>query len=275
MTSTKWILIFLGALNLLWIIMKVTGYVFLFLKPIEFVFSLGINLFVLAILGFRSARVSRLWLIVGLSIGVFLLIFNAFMISIKDYGYTTIDVQEEQALVIEYRHFTLGETTYYYHFYKTKYGFLGKRLDDQSVQVVVQSSEQSIGVDAEYALGINNLEWIENNTIRFHTLEGTKEVQWTTSAASSTKEAIETFMKKAENNEDGLSITVNGYELISHYDAPTGQKWIEVSSNYNEGVIPNEQCSRIVVDQERGYYMLEECRHRWEYELYRLEKDRE
>ena len=72
----------------------------------------------------------------------------------------------------------------------------------------------------------------------------------------------------AKNKENGQTIMVNGNQLTIYYDEASDQSWIEINSEYDEGAIPTQQCSRIVPNEELGYYMLEECTHRWEYPLY-------
>lgn len=56
-----------------------------------------------------------------------------FAIWLMDYSCEKMDSPyNQQSLVIEYRHFSFGETTYSYNFYKTRFGFIGRHLDDQS-----------------------------------------------------------------------------------------------------------------------------------------------
>lgn len=87
------------------------------------------------------------------------------------------------------------------------------------------------------------------------------------------EEDIELFMEKAENQENGQTLHVNGLQLTTRYDARTEQKWIDVLNKDGQGTIPTQQCDRIVPDKEQGYFMLEECTHQWGYALYPLSKD--
>jgi hypothetical protein len=274
MTKTKWALVLLVVMDVVLITMALTNYVFLFLKPTGLLIPLIIHIVVFALIGFHSPRIPRWLTILFIAIGVFFLLISSVMVWLTDYSYTTIKSQKHQALTIEYRDFTLGETTYLYHFYKTNFGMIGKRLDDESIRMVVQSVNNP-GLDAETALGLTNAVWIGDHTVRFPTAQGTKEVHLKSSSSSNTAETngedIEAFIKKVENKEDGETITVNGYQLVVRYDEPSGQSWIDVSSDNSEGAIPNQQCTRIVPNEERGYFMLEECTHRWEYELYPIE----
>jgi hypothetical protein len=179
-------------------------------------------------------------------------------------------------VTIEYRSFTLGETTYLYEFYKTSFGFIGKRLDDQEIKLVIQGKDHPSGLDAEDALGLETAEWITDDTVRFSTWRGIKELSLNPSRSSGRAEDIiadiESFMTKLESKESGETINVNGNQLVAHYDEATDQPWIEVTANNDKGAIPRQQCTRIVQDEEMGYYMLEECTHRWEYRLYPLKE---
>ncbi|MCA0173858.1 hypothetical protein [Bacillus sp. RAR_GA_16] len=276
MTKTKWVLVFLAVMDFLLITMALMDYFFLFLKPTGILIPLIIHVVVFTVIGFRSPRIPKWMTITVIAIGVFFIFISSVLLMFTHYSYKTIHSQSLQSLTIEYRDFTLGETTYLYHFYQTKFGIIGKRLEDESIRMVVQGVNNP-GYDAETALGLENAEWIGSHTVRFQTVEGTKEIHLSSSSDSSstspevTGSLIEDFMKKVDNKEDGEMINVNGYELVVRYDEPSGESWIDVSSDYSDGVIPNQQCTRIVPNEERGYYMLEECTHRWEYELYPLE----
>ncbi|WP_226659134.1 DUF4386 domain-containing protein [Pseudalkalibacillus hwajinpoensis] len=275
MTKTKWVLVLLAAMDLLLIAMALMNYFFLFLKPTGLLIPLIMHMVAFTVIGFRSPRIPRWLTILVLMIGVFFMLISSVMLLLTHYNYTTIKSQSHQSLTIEYRDFTLGETTYLYHFYKTNFGIIGKRLDDESIRMVFQSVNNP-GFDPEAALGLDNAVWIGDHTVRFPTVEGTKEVHLKSSASSDSPEMtatdIEAFIQKVENKEDGHTITVNGYKLIVRYDESSDQSWIDVSSDDSEGLIPNQQCSRIVPNVEQGYYMLEECTHRWEYKLYPLEE---
>lgn len=159
-----------------------------------------------------------------------LLLVHSFMVLLWDYSYTKIDSPwNKQSVVIEYRHFSLGETTYQYNFYKTRFGLVGKLLDDQSIKMVIQGTEHP-GLDAEGILGMESAEWITENTIRFPAWQGMKEVHLgdyelprsedtelarskESESASSEKEIIaeiEAFMEKTKKRENGYTIHVNG-----------------------------------------------------------------
>ncbi|MEM5597678.1 hypothetical protein AAHB53_17745 [Niallia circulans] len=90
------------------------------------------------------------------------------------------------------------------------------------------------------------------------------------SFSSEMTERIDIFMKMAEKKEDGQAIEINGNRLEVRYDKSANESWIEVENDKESGTIPRQQCSRIVRNEENGYYMLEECTHRWEYRLYPL-----
>ncbi|WP_198671312.1 hypothetical protein [Paraliobacillus sp. X-1268] len=275
MTKTKWTLIFLSVIDLMLIIMYLTDYFILFLKPTGYVIPLVTNIIVLAVIGFRSKRYHNLWTIVGLILSIPILLIHGFMVWLADYSYTKIDSpHNQQSLVIEYSHFTLGETTYFYNFYKTKYGFIGKLLNDQSIEMMVQGTEHPSGVGSEDILGLKREKWITKDTVRFPTWQGIKDVYLNPSESQVSIEEIEVFIDMTDNKVNGETITINGNHLTVHYDETSGQSWIEVTNDYDDGAIPSQQCSRIVPNKELGYYMLEECTHQWEYPLYPMIENR-
>ncbi|PAQ13558.1 hypothetical protein CD798_14185 [Bacillaceae bacterium SAOS 7] len=81
------------------------------------------------------------------------------------------------------------------------------------------------------------------------------------------------------NSPEGVII----YDLKSRYDNQAKVGWIEVTPNlsdftpFEKSRVPTienaQQCSRIIRDEELGYYMLNECHDAWSYELFPF-KDR-
>lgn len=281
--NTKKALYLLGAMDLLLFIMHLADYFFLFLKPTGYIIPLTVNFFVLAAVAYRSTQLRKRLSIVGMIVILPALLFHSFMVMLWDYSYMKIDSPwNKQSITIEYRLFSLGESTYQYHFYKTRFGIVGKLLDDQSITMVIQGTDHP-GLEAEEILGVDRAEWVTENTIRFPAWQGMKEVHLggSESARGEKKniegtekeilEEIEVFIEKVENKEDGHTIYVNGNRLVTRYDEAADESWIEVTSEGEQGSIPRQQCTRIVPDEERGYYMLEECTHRWEYPLFPLE----
>lgn len=267
MTKTKWTLILIGAMDLLLILMHFTDYYVLILKPTGYLIPFAINIIALAIIGFRLHRISTRWIITGLALSIPILLVHGFMIYLENHNYTKIN-SSHNALVIEYRHFTLGETTYSYDFYRTNFGIIGKHLDDQSIRIMIPGTEHAAGMDAKNTLGLGGEDWVTEDIVRFPTLQGMKEVYLNLSDTSEIVNDIEAFIDMAENNESGESITINGNQLTIRYDELSGESWIGITSNYEENAIPSPQCSRIIADEKRGYYILEECTHQWEYLLY-------
>lgn len=279
MTKTKWVLILLGVMDLVLIIFHLTDYFILFLKPTGYLVPLGINIIVLSVSGFRSS-IPKVWTIIGIFVSIPVFLLKGLTVLILENDYTKIDSpHNQQTLVIEYRHATLGETTYFYNFYKTKFGLLGKYLNKQSIEIMIPGTEHPSGLGPEGVLGLGREKWITSNAVRFFTWQGMKDVYLNSSQPlidsgntegdfENTKRSIEKFMKKATNKEDGQTITINGNLLTKRYDDSSGQSWIEIANENNKGAIPRQQCSRIVPNEEHGYYMLEECTHQWEYHLY-------
>jgi hypothetical protein len=96
------------------------------------------------------------------------MLIHAFTVWLADYSYTKIDSpHNQQSHVIEHRHFTIGEPTYFYNFYKTKFRFIGKFLDEQSVEITVQGTKHPVGLGAEDILGINNPLRLTKDIVRF------------------------------------------------------------------------------------------------------------
>lgn len=280
--DTKKLFFLLAGMDLLLVIMHLADYFFLFLKPTGYIIPLAVNFLVLAVVAYRSTRFRKSWAIAGMVVILPVMLVHSFMVFLWDYSYKKMDSPwKKQSIVIEYRQFSLGETTYQYHFYKTRFGLVGKLLDDQSIKMVIQGTEYP-GLDTEGILGVDRAEWITENTIRFPAWQGMKEVHLGDSESaiigeslspSNDKEVIaeiEAFIGKSEKQENGYTINVNGNQLVTRYDEAADESWIEVTSEDDKGPIPRQQCSRIVLDEERGYYMLEECTHRWEYPLFPL-----
>ncbi|SDD24925.1 hypothetical protein SAMN05421663_10875 [Terribacillus halophilus] len=290
MTKTKKFLIIIGSIDLLLIIMHLIGYYFLFLKPTGYLIPIALNIVTLAIIGFRHPRINGLLVVAGVLLGTAIMLVHAFFILIGESSYKKItSPNNQQALVVEYQHFTLGETTYSYNFYKTKFGIIGRELRDQSIRILVRHAGKPGRSQAEDILGMNNSEWVGEDIVRFSTNDGIKELYLNPSRLdekSSTSpepdsidrntsdfelidsNTIEQFIEKAEQKTDGDEISINGNIFVTRYDTLSGQYWIEVQNPNDQAPIPRQQCSRIVRNEERQYYMLEECTHKWKYELY-------
>ncbi len=267
----------LAGMDLLLVIMHMAGYFFLFLKPTGYLIPLAANVIVLAVIAYRSSRRKKWGAAIGVTVIVPVMLLHGLMLLVKENHFKKIESPwNNQSVVIEYRFFSLGETTYQYHFYRTRFGLIGKLLDDQSITMVVQGTEHP-GLDAEGILGVDRAEWVTESTVRFPAWKGMKEVHLGPfkpgqSVADHTSDIV-TFMKKAEMKENGHIIVVNGNRLTTRYDEATGESWIDVTSEEDKGPIPRQQCNRIVPNEERGYYMLEECTHQWEYPLFPLSGD--
>ncbi|RSD28458.1 hypothetical protein [Mesobacillus subterraneus] len=287
--NTKRALWFLASVDLLLLVMHMAGYFILFLKPTGYLIPLAVNLMVLAVVAYRSTRYRKWSTIVGMLVILPIMLIHGFMLLLMDYHFTKIESPlSKHSVVIEYRYFSLGETTYEYHFYKTRFGLIGKRLDDQSINMVIRGTEHP-GLDAEGILGVGRAEWITESTIRFPAWKGTKEVHLSADQSDPSRSQeensgssepsrsknetiaeIEAFIEKAKQNENGYTIEVNGTQLTSRFDETADESWIDVISEGDSGSIPRQQCSRIVANEEHGYYLLEECTHRWEYPLFPL-----
>lgn len=273
--KTKGVLIILVAVDLALVILSLTGYYILFLKPTGYVIPLAINIAVLAVIGFRSKQLHKVWIVVFLFISIPILLLEGFMVLLLDYDYVSTDSpHERQSLLVEYRHATLGETTYFYNFYKTNFGIIGKLLEDQTIEIMILGTEHPSGMGAKDILGIDREQWITKDIVRFPTWQGIKDVYLNPIESKVSHVEIEHFIEMVENKVNGETIIINGNRLTVSYDEPSGQSWIEVTGENGEGAIPRQQCSRIVPNTEMNYYMLEECTHQWEYPLYPITESR-
>ncbi|QQK75193.1 hypothetical protein HUG15_05935 [Salicibibacter cibarius] len=278
MTKAKYTLILLGIFNLVLFIVHLTDFSFLFLKPTGYIIPIVINMIVLAVLGFCSS-LRNVWVFTGLFLSMPILLVHSFMVFMSDNSYTTIHSPHgQQSLFIEYRDFTLGETTYFYNFHETRFGFIGRYLDDQSMRIMDRNFPP--GIDGKEVLGLHDAEWITDETVRLPTWEGMEEIELESSPSTpdptpptADEGDMETFIDAVEKEEDGETITIHGNVLETRYDENTGQSWIDVSDNEGEGAIPTQQCSRVEEDEKRGYYMLVECTHQWEYRLQSLDSE--
>lgn len=279
MTKTKWALLCLFLMDFILVIFFFTDYYILFFKPTGHLIPLVINAVVLSIISFRSKH-PKIWAITGLLIAVPIILLNGLLQLIDEYNYTKIDSpHHQQSLLIEYRHATLGETRYVYNFYKTHFGIMGKKLNGQSILLMITSKEHKAGNGAEENLGIRKERWLTENTVEFSTSKGMKYVylhpsepiideEYKMREFEQTTKMIENFIEQLENREIGQSITINQNVLTILYDETIDETWIEVSNEYDRGPIPRQQGSRIAANYERGAYQLEECTHQWDYDLY-------
>lgn len=184
MTKEKWMLVILGIMDSILVVMHYTDYVLLFLKPTGYVIPLALNITMISVLVFKS-KLSNVWITAILFIGIPILLFHGFIVLWMDNNYRKIvNPDSQQSLVIEYRHATLGETTYFYNFYKTNFGFVGKPLDDQSISIMIMYRDHPSGINPENVLGLGKEKWMSETTVRFFTWEGIKDVDLTLSPPS-------------------------------------------------------------------------------------------
>ena len=188
MTKATGLLVILGIMDFTLVIMHYTDYVLLFLKPTGYVIPLVLNIAMISVLVFKS-KLSNVWIMAILFIGLPIVLVHGFFVLLMDNDYTKIvNPDSRQSLVIEYRHATLGETTYFYNFYKTTFGFVGKPLEDQSISIMIMSRDHPSDVDPEGVLGLGKEEWMNATTVRFFTWEGIKDVDLNSSPSVEMKD---------------------------------------------------------------------------------------
>ncbi|MBM7632334.1 hypothetical protein [Geomicrobium sediminis] len=243
MTKTKGLLVVLGIMNVLLVIIHFSEFHVLFIKPTGYIIPIVINIVVLSVLGICSKSLHNGWVFISLVLSFVVLLVHGFIVWITESSYARIDSpHDQQSLVVEYRDFTLGETTYFYSFYETKFGILGRSLEDQSMTIMSRNFPS--GIDAEEVLGLHTAEWITSETVRLHTWDGIVEIELKSSPSKTNEpppttdeEDLEAFMKALENEEVGQTIMIHGKRLETRYDESSGQSWIEVFDNAGEGAI--------------------------------------
>ncbi|WP_193224450.1 hypothetical protein [Bacillus sp. B1-b2] len=298
MTKTKWWITILVCMNITLALMNLTGYYFIFLLPTGYIIPLLINIVVLSVIGFRSYRVKSFWIIAGLLVGVPIILVHGLFILLLENHYTKIhSPHNRQSLVIEYRQFTLGETSYMYDFYSTRFGLIGRHIEGQDFSIIDHNSRQ---LDGKSALGLGAEEWITKDIVRFSTFVGNKDVilqnlpelkktienydkiqrderlltqkynEQVEYSSEVDTTGIDHFMEMAEQKKDGETLEINGNRLVVRFDPLANESWIDVRNEEDKAPIPRQQCSRIAINEEAGFYILEECFHQWEYRLYPL-----
>lgn len=91
-----------------------------------------------------------------------------------------------------------------------------------------------------------------------------------------------TEAKEEELKRQGLQLPKGKvvYTLNYRYDKEAKEGWIDVktdatnfkqSTTYSTSFADSQQCGYIRKDAERGYYILTECFHQWEYELFPIQ----
>src|SRR5699024_2390586 len=104
MIKEKWMLVTLGIMNFILVIMHLTGYVLLFLKPTEYILPLDINIVMIIIIIIKSKLSNVCSFIVIASIlliSIPVMLFYSFILLLQDYSYTEIDnPYRKQSVVI-------------------------------------------------------------------------------------------------------------------------------------------------------------------------------
>lgn len=155
-------------------VMSSQGFYYSFLKQIDPVASIGLFVMALYIFvkGMKFGISMAVWTIVLSlpSLGATL-----FAMLLMEYSYDTLQSPDRQtSLMIEHRNFTLGETSYYYRFYKkVSYLPIIERLD-QDVDFFTRDAY----LDDLQALGAEQAEW-HNGYVEFNAYTGKKyKVKW-------------------------------------------------------------------------------------------------
>ncbi|ULO04782.1 hypothetical protein H1230_16635 [Paenibacillus sp. 19GGS1-52] len=81
---------------------------------------------------------------------------------------------ETETLTIKHRSAMLGETTFFYEFYKKSFrGLFIKKLDKSDLEIILRDTQ---GKDDLEVLNIQSPTWVNETTIIFHTIEGDKTI---------------------------------------------------------------------------------------------------
>lgn len=303
LSPSKTIFLIILIIDFLLYVCSTQGYYVSFLKPTGVIFPA-----LLTFIGFgifaRGLKNKILWVVLVTALALPLLALFWFINALFDNSYATIQSPTKNlSLVIEYRDFTLGETTHSYNFYrKTPFPGLMVKLNKKPVDIVTR------GTDAPdlVVLGINNAKWSNGNYVIFSSPYSETKVEFKKKTPKlnhgkskknkfvplgtdvtllgekvQNTEAMDKFItdsKSGKESEVRFVILRNAkdpvavYMLKSRKDSNAGQSWIEItrdrrydSKEYN--LIEPQQCSSVSKDTKRGAYYLNECFHTWEIKL--------
>lgn len=169
--------ILLFVFDLIFVFLHFNNYIVNLFKETGLFMPLLINIFILM---FIAIKLKKWWLLILPSILCFLLGIYIFLVillnSLVSWQYDNIhSPMRTETLMIKHRSATLGETTFFYEFYKTSFmGLIIKKLDGTDMEIMVRDSSREKG-DLEL-LNIQSPTWVNETTVILHTLNGDKTI---------------------------------------------------------------------------------------------------
>lgn len=169
--------ILLFVFDLIFVISHFNNYTVNLFKETGLFIPLLINIFILM---FIAVKLDKWWLYILPSIlcfllGIYILLvifFNSILSWQYDYVHSPM---RTETLMIKHRSATLGETTFFYEFYKTSFmGLLIKKLGGTDLRIMVRDSSRE--KDDLEVLNIQSPTWVNETTVILHTLNGDKTI---------------------------------------------------------------------------------------------------
>lgn len=157
--------IFVIALDLLILLLNFNNFYFYFLVGIGYGFLFPAMLTLISFYLFANSIKVRTYIVVLVSIFSILFILGIWLAYLfAEFDVNRIDSPTgEDALIIEHRNFTLGETTHFYYFYRpTIFPGILKKLNNKPVSFYIRYDGAP---DALKALGVDNAEWTDDGVI--------------------------------------------------------------------------------------------------------------
>lgn len=159
--------IFVIALDLLILLLKSNNYHFNILVSIGYGFLFPAILTLIAFYLFANALKIRTYIVVLISIFSILFILGIWLVYLfAEFDIDRIDSPTgEDSLIIEHRNFALGETTYFYYFYRpTNFPGILKKLNNEPVSFFISYDGEEVP-DSLKALGVDNAKWTADGVI--------------------------------------------------------------------------------------------------------------
>lgn len=301
----KLFMLFVLIVDFLLFILSTQGYYLSFLKPTGAIIPVLLTLISFYVVA-RKLKIKTYWVVLVTVVSLPFLGLLWVINFIEDNSYATVESPTgKEALVIEHRDATLGETNHFYNFYrKTAFPGMMIKLNEETVRIMTRGTY----ADNLEVLGINNAVWIDGEYVAFSSPyaetkvafknnskekltqkenkddelfvpQETDVIQWGEKVQNTgvmdefiedSKNGIESEIRYVilKNENDPIAV----YILKSRTDSESDQSWVEISRDWSfdlDGydLIEPQQCSGVSKDTERGAYYLSECFHTWEIKL--------
>ncbi|MBD2869057.1 hypothetical protein [Paenibacillus arenilitoris] len=171
-TKNKTVFFFLAALagiDVIFILLSINDYAVYFLHTSGWHMPILFNVVSLVILFFISKK-KILWIPVSVLI-LFLILFRlGFLFYGWHYDYA-VSPKGTETLIIKHRVATLGESQYFYEFYR-KSGIVMKKLAEQNFKIIVHYQDRDRYPNARKTLGLDHPIWRDEKEVGFETKDG-------------------------------------------------------------------------------------------------------